>query len=76
VLAGVLWVDSAVCAVVCEGLGAVLKLGMRLWWCVVNDVVDVDGGCAAVDSGDVAASTDASRRVTRAVGAGLRLFSV
>jgi hypothetical protein len=43
---------------------------------VVNDVVDVDGGCAAVDSGDVAASTDASRRVTGAVGAGSRSFSV
>jgi hypothetical protein len=43
---------------------------------VVNDVVDVDGGCAAIDSGDVAASTDASRRVTGAVGAGSHSFSV
>jgi hypothetical protein len=47
---------------------------------VVDDEVVVvdgaDGGCAAIDSGDVAASTDASRRVTGAVGAGSRSFSV
>jgi hypothetical protein len=43
---------------------------------VVNNIVDVDGGCAAIDSGDVAALTDASRRVTGAVGAGSRSFSV
>jgi hypothetical protein len=30
--AGVLWVDLAVCAVVCEVEVVVLKQGMRLWW--------------------------------------------
>jgi hypothetical protein len=30
--AGVLWVDSAVCAVVSEVLGAVSGLGTEWWW--------------------------------------------
>jgi hypothetical protein len=47
-MAGVLWVDSAVCAIVCEGLGAVLKLGTRLWWWLTMKLLSLMGLMGAV----------------------------
>jgi hypothetical protein len=55
VLAGVLWVDSAVCAVVFEGLGAVLKLGTRLWWWLTTKLLSLMGLMGAVRASSMVA---------------------